>query len=420
MTQPPHENPAKVSSRDFHRSSTQTAPGGRSVLGTNPIPMNMSRLLLLSLTSLVAAGASAAADFTPGNILVYRVGSSAGTDTLANTGNAVFIDEWTGAGDYVQSVATGIFASGTATSEGMLTRSPNGQYVTFTGYAATNGSSLAGTTGATINRTVGILGANGALTKTNFSDFASGNNPRSATTTNGTDLWMAGGAGGVRYGTTAGGSSTKLSTTVANIRDVEIFNNQLYVSTSSGSSVRIGSVGAGTPATTGNTITNLPGFISSTGSPYEFVLLDLDAGVAGVDTLYYSDDAANAIGKYSLVGGTWTARGTITAASVRGLAASVSGSTVTLFGSTGSSGAAGAGTVYGFTDATGYNSSVSGSAVSLFTNLTLQSELGSTGSSFAFRGIELVPSAVPEPASAAALAGAAMLGFAMNRRRRRA
>jgi hypothetical protein len=378
-----------------------------------------NKALLLALAG--SAVSALAAPFTAGNLLVYRVGANTGSDTLVNTGNAVFIDEWTTTGSYVQSVATGMFASGTATSEGLLTRSPNGQHVTFTGYASTNGSSISGTNSATINRTVGVINASASLTKANFSDFASGNNPRSATTTNGTDLWMGGGAGGVRYGTTAGGTSTQLSTTPTNIRGVEVFNNQLFISTSSGSAVRIGTVGTGIPTTSGNTITNLPGFVT-TGSPYEFVLLDLDAGVAGIDTLYYADDTTNAsiIGKYSLVSGTWTASGTITGvAGVRGLTASVNGSNVSLFGSTGSSAATGTGAVYSFLDTTGYNSSVSGAATTVFSNATLQTALGSTGSSFAFRGIEFVPvSAIPEPSAFAALAGLAALGLGAARRRR--
>lgn len=65
------------------------------------------------------------AAFTPGNLVIYRVGD--GANTLTNTGNAVFLDEYTTAGVLVQSVpmpttASGsnvpFIASGTATSEG--------------------------------------------------------------------------------------------------------------------------------------------------------------------------------------------------------------------------------------------------------------------------------------------------------------
>ena len=50
---------------------------------------------------LVALGQQAhAASFTPGNIVVYRVGD--GVAALTNNGNAVFIDEYTPAGAFVQ------------------------------------------------------------------------------------------------------------------------------------------------------------------------------------------------------------------------------------------------------------------------------------------------------------------------------
>src|SRR5262249_44078950 len=113
-----------------------------------------ARSVCLALTALVVAiGAAsvsmihsvsaAATPFTPGNIVIYRVGT--GTGSLVNTGNAVFLDEFTPAGALVQSVplptvASGLtqpfplIASGTATSEGLLTRSTDGRYVIVPGY----------------------------------------------------------------------------------------------------------------------------------------------------------------------------------------------------------------------------------------------------------------------------------------------
>src|SRR5439155_14593480 len=107
-------------------------------------------------------------------------------------------------------------------------------------------------------------------------------------------------------------TSTQLSTTVSNVRAVEIFGGQLYISTSSGSSVRVGTVGSGTPTSSGQTISNLPGFPTS-GSPYAFYFADLSSSVSGVDTLYVADDTANQIQKFSLVSGSWTSNGTISA-----------------------------------------------------------------------------------------------------------
>src|SRR6476646_5439911 len=70
--------------------------------------------------------AKAANPFTAGNIVIYRVGSGSGS--LLNTGNPVFLDEYTPAGALVQSIQLPtdpvgsnrrFIASGTATSEGL-------------------------------------------------------------------------------------------------------------------------------------------------------------------------------------------------------------------------------------------------------------------------------------------------------------
>src|SRR5262249_55223400 len=132
---------------------------------------------------------------------------------------------------------------------------------------------------------------------------------------------------------TAGSTtSTQLSTTVTNIRGVGIFAGQLYISDSSGSTVRLGAVGLGLPTTAGQTITNLPGFPASTGSPYGFFFADLSEAVPGLDTLYVADDGIG-ISKYSLVSDSWTLNGTVGIASdsYRGLTGAASGATVTLY-----------------------------------------------------------------------------------------
>ena len=106
-------------------------------------------------------------------------------------------------------------------------------------------------------------------TTTALTDYSTGNNPRSAASTNGTDFWVSGGAGGVRYATFGTTTSTQVSTTLTNIRGTAIFDGQLYISTASGTAIRIGAVGTGTPTTAGQTITNIPGFPTG-GSPYGF------------------------------------------------------------------------------------------------------------------------------------------------------
>ena len=370
--------------------------------------------------------------FTPGDLVIYRVGN--GTETLASTGNTVFLDEYTPTGTLKQSIqinngTTGaggndLISSGTATSEGELSLSPDGQYLALTGYdTATGGTaSLSGTAAATVNRTVDIFGANGAIkSSTALSDFADGNNPRGAVpTSGGANFYATGGAGGVRYGTVGATTSVQLSTTNLNLRGVVIAGGQLYVSTQSGTNTfGLGAVGTGTPTTSGQTITGLlglPNQAKATFAPNQFAFADLSSTVPGVDTLYVADEnstAGGTIDKFSLVGGNWTANGTITAANVRGLTLQVVGGTVNLFATTGGSTATGGGTLYGFADTTGYNATVSGAANTLATAAANES----------FRGIAFAPTlaAAPEPSTwmMLALGGAGLLAW-MRRRAARA
>lgn len=335
------------------------------------------------------------AAFTSGNLVVYRVGNGSGS--LLNTGNPVFLDEFTSSGALVQSIALPtlvnganrrLIASGTATSEGQISRSADGRFILATGYdAPTPTTGLAGTTATAVNRVVARVDAAGNVdTSTALTDGSDTNNPRGATSADGTTIWFTGGAGGIRattFGTA--GTSTQLSTTVTNLRSTAIFNGQLYVSTSSGSAVRVGTVGTGTPTTSGQTISNLPGFPTA-GSPNGYFFADLSPSVAGVDTLYVAEDTTGGgqIQKYSLVSGNWTANGTITASAVRGLTGIQNGGNVTLYGTTGGSGATGGGSLYSFTDTTGYNATVSGTVSTIATAAT----------NTAFRGVALAPVSV--------------------------
>lgn len=341
----------------------------------------------------LAALPLAAAPFTPGNVVVYRVGAGGGA--LVNTGNAVFLDEFAPDGSRVQSIALPVaasgtnqplIASGTATSEGLLARSADGRHLVLTGYgrAPGGGDSLSGTSATAVNRVVGRVDADGVVdTSTALTDYASANNPRSATSTDGSSFWVAGGAGGVRLAVLGATSSTAVSTTVANLRQLALFDGQLYTSTGSGSAVRIGTVGNGAPTDAGNPITTLPGLPVSTGSPYAFALLDLDPAELGVDTLYVADDGIGLL-KYAKVAGTWVARGSVGSASdaYRGLVAAADGGAVTLYATRkGGSGAAGGGELVRLLDTSGYNGTLAGSPVVLATAATQT----------AFRGIAFAP-----------------------------
>lgn len=353
------------------------------------------------------------APFTQGNLVIYRVGD--GTAALSSAGTAVFVDEYTTGGTLVQSIALPtavvgsnrrLVSSGTATSEGMLTRSSDGQYLVLTGYDADVGTaSIASTAAATTNRVVGRIDSSGTIdTTTALSAPFNADNIRGAASTNGTDIWVTGvgssGTGGVWYTTFGSTTATQISTTVTNLRGVNLADGQLYVSSASGST-RIATVGSGAPTTSGQTIVNLPG-TPTTGSPYGFAFADLSAGVAGVDTLYVVDDGTDLIQKFSFDGSTWSATGSVGALNVRGLTLAESGGVVTLFATSNT-------TLFSFVDNTGYNGLLSGSVT------TLATAAANTG----FRGVAFAPfsaTPIPEPATVALL-GLAVIGGLMLRRR---
>jgi cell division septation protein DedD len=229
-------------------------------------------------------------------------------------------------------------ASGTATSEGQLTRSDDGRFLILPGYNTLIPApvSLSNTSAVDVNRVIGRVDAQSNIdTRTSLSDWVDLNNPRGAASSNGIDLWAVGGSGSVRYTTLGSTSSISITTVPDNIRAVNVFDGQLYVSSHQMTGRGVNTVGAGLP-TTPTTTQILPGHGDNTLSPttWDFVLLDLDAGVAGVDTMYSAHEA-NGLRKYSLVGGTWTLNGTIggTAAGeiYRRLTAVEQGGTVTIY-----------------------------------------------------------------------------------------
>ena len=174
------------------------------------------------------------AAFTAGNVVVYRVGTGSGD--LVNTGNPVFLDEYDANGILVQSVplpATdpdgigpnrALIASGTATSEGGLSLSADGRYLVATGYASTG----TGVASSSINRVVGRIDAAGTVDTTTFITDATGNNIRSATSTDGTEFWIGTAGGGVRYVTLGNSTASTSLGTLNNTRWVQIFGGQLY------------------------------------------------------------------------------------------------------------------------------------------------------------------------------------------------
>jgi hypothetical protein len=341
---------------------------------------------------------ASAIPFTAGNLVVEQIGD--GTTTLNSAAAPVFVNEYTPSGTLVQSIPMPtsvngsnlrLTDSGSATSDGYLNLSTNGQYLTLTGYnAAVGTASVASTSttgGSATVRVVGRIDGSGNVDTTTSLTAYSGNNIRSAITTNGTDIWTSGAAasgnpGGVVYTTFgASGTGTPLSSTILNTRVVDIFGSpsQLYVTSGSGSNKGVNTVGTGLPTTTGTPFTLNP----ASASPYGMFLTQLNPASPGIDTAYVADDGVG-IEKFSLVSGTWVASGVIGTATdaYRGLTGSVTANGVQLYATR--QGGTSQGVVSLF-DGSGYNSTITGSP-----NLIVP-----LGANEAFRGVAYAPT--PEP-----------------------
>ncbi len=361
---------------------------------------NFSFLFLICL----AVVANAQAPFTAGNIVVLRVGD--GTNTLSNKGNALFLDEYNPITNVkVQSISLPtvtngtnqpIVLSGTATSEGALTRSANGNFLTFAGYASAVGAStvsLSTTTGTAVPRVIAIIKSDASInTSKTLTNFASTNNPRGAYSNDGNSVWLVSGAKGLQYTTVNSTDSaivisriTSTGTNITNLRTVNEFNGQLFVSTGSGSAVRVGIVGTGTglPVDTGKVINPIPGLpIANPASPYAFFAAKVPSTAPISNVAYVADDNTNGAGgikKYALniLTNTYDSVGVIDAGSVyRGLTGVVNGTTVTLYATRNSD------SLVTITDNAAYNAAPSSSTYTL---------IAAAPTGTVFRGVALAP-----------------------------
>ena len=357
--------------------------------------------LKIAVISLLALATTAArAQSTAGDLVVLQVGNGG---TLNSAAASLFLDQFTtaGAGQTVTPFlaipadGSGLVLSGSASSEGALTRSTDGSLLTFGGYAAAAGT--AGVASGTAPREVGVANASGQFSVVaNSSTALNGNNIRSVVS-DGQNYWLAGPTG-IYY--QASGSGSLAQVTNFNSRVVNIFNANLEYSTSSGANHAVFAF-AGAP--TGPTGTSLFVGSGNTASPYDFF-------VSGT-TAYVADDTAGAAGgiqRWDYNGSAWVLSYTIGTG-----AANVGARQLTVDTTT-----AGGATIYATTAEGSANRLISvqdvgSSAADDGTLVTLAT--APTGE--IFRGVDFAPISVPEP-STLALAGLGLAALWKFRRRK--
>lgn len=343
--------------------------------------MRFSRQMIVAAAiAMVSAATAAEAAIAPGNLVVYRVGN--GSAALGTTATAVFLDEYTTTGTLVQSISVpSLTAIGNASTEGIISPSQDGTKLVYAGYRTAAGVAPV----AADRRTIGTIDLAGTADTTIDLTTAVGT-PRSATTVNGSTYYM-GSSTNVYYIGAPGAGTTATSVDARNSRQVFVADNVLF--SSNGSTAITGKVQHYGVAPTGTTAATPVATLALADAVNGIYLLDLSNSVAGVDTLYALSTIENLIRKYSFDGTTWTATGSIGANSAQNLVATIAGSGVNIYTTTG-------GSIRAMTDSSGYNGTLSGTTSVIVT----------AGTNTAFRGIGILP----EPTSLTALAGMLVMG----------
>jgi hypothetical protein len=349
-------------------------------------------LELLETRALLAA-------FGSGNLVVERIGD--GSTALTSAAAQVSILEYTTAGSSVQTISlpsTGVDQvtdSGSATSNGYL-NSYNG-YLGLPGYNSAAGTGSVAGTNTKVGTVYGVDGnrASRTLFPTDTTIYA-GNNFRSVIATGANTFYTTGTGGGTSGGVWYynGSSFTQISVTgtgtLTNMRNVEIYNNQLYVSSSSGAFVGISSIGSGLPTTSGQAAT-LQINMGAGASPYGFVMFDTDNNGA-LDLAYIADDrtaAGGGLQKWTFNGSAWSQSWALLVNASNQLSGTALSGYAGMRGLTGTY-ANGTATLYATTSAETANNRLisitdSGSTPSTATTVA------AAGANFVFRGLDFTP-----------------------------
>ncbi len=305
--------------------------------------------------------------YTAGDLVLSIYGNGAGTGTVGlDQAAPITLEEITTTGAVVsQQVLTqqttvvngvteyAISGEYQSASEGILNLAANGQSLVITGYGvnaaafnAANGASIYGTVAlgqttsllggqyTAVERVVADIGYNAVVdTSTSLSGIFNTNNPRSVTTVNGTEFYLGGqgngadGTEGVFLAADGSSSATAIFDTKTDVRDVALYNGQLYVSVDSKLNAGGGlyTFAAGLP-TSATIPTVLPGISTSVvlaagqGNSVNGAAIGTSVNLspeqyffANSTTVYVADGGVPKEGglgdgglqKWSLVGGTW-------------------------------------------------------------------------------------------------------------------
>ena len=313
--------------------------GFLSSQGNSPLILENSQNALVSQNSF--AGSSSGTALIAGNLAVLRAGD--GSESLGSSGNSVFIDQFTTNGTLAGSIAipdnatNALIISGSASSEGALTRSADGRLLVIGGYhiALTNSSSsLANSSATNVPRALGVVDALGnfALVGVTTNQYGA-NNMRSGTTDGRGNYWGAGASSGTFY--FGSGPTNTVQSAVANSIVIQDLGGNLYFSTAK-TTPGLWEI-PGTPTAPASAAVFLSA--GSKASPYAFALN------ATATTAYLADDTLKGTGgiqRWDYSGGAWAmtyAFSSLTNVGARGVAVDFSGAHPVIYATTAESAA---------------------------------------------------------------------------------
>jgi hypothetical protein len=240
------------------------------------------------------------------NLVVVRVGD--GAQTLTNSGNSVFLDQFTTAGTYVNTIFipdTGPSAviepgpdlAGSVITGTALTRSADKRLMTMAGYnvALGNATALQNTTSTNVPRGIVTIDSGSQVTLALASTNAYSEAYFRGAATDGTNnFWGSGNKEGTYY-LGLNSPAALIQTTFVNTRSVDIFNGNLYTLASASSFNGLLKFN-GLPTTDQGIVPNiLPGFNS---------VSTTDFAVDPTDTLIYLT-VGSSIQKWQFDGSAW-------------------------------------------------------------------------------------------------------------------
>ena len=277
--------------------------GYLSTRGDSPLFLRNAANQVVASNSFTAFPAT---PFVAGNLAVVRLGD--GSEALSSHGNSVYIDQYTPAGAFVSTITlpnygpSALLISGSASSEGAVSRSADGRFLTIGGYniALTNSTaSLPNSAATAVPRAIAVVDPAGAFTfAASTTNFYGKNNLRAAATDGRGNYWAAGANSGTCY--LGNGTPAAIQTNVLNTRILQGAGPNLVFST--------GSDGPGLWSIPGWPTSQLvaaqPLFSAGTNSsPVGFAFRP------NLRTAYVADDTLGGLGgvqRWDLAGSTWT------------------------------------------------------------------------------------------------------------------